>query len=173
MEFPAHVVKIRKIFIIERLNFLLVYMYFGVRVTSGQEKITADILENKAVKENMQNIYAIVVPAAIPGYLIIECADEVDVRNLIEGVQHIRGMLSQPLNENDIDKILAQKKVEESIEVNDIIEFTAGPFKGYKAKVKSIDTLKDEMTVELIDVAVPIPVKTKMVAAKIIEKAKK
>ncbi len=147
-------------------------MYFAIKVTSSQEKITADILENKINKDNIQ-IYSIVIPAAMPGYLILEADDELIIRNTIEGVAHIKGMLSKPISESEIDKLLAQKKVEENIEVNDIIEFTSGTFKGYKARVKSIDPTKDELTVEIIDIAVPIPVKIKRVAAKIIEKGKK
>ncbi len=69
--------------------------------------------------------------------------------------------------------MLASKQAIQEISVNDIIEFFAGPFKGYKAKVIKIDSAKDEITVELMDVAVPIPVTTKANMARIIERANK
>ena len=53
------------------------------------------------------------------------------------------------------------------------MEFSTGPFKGYKAKVLKVDELKDDITVELMDVVVPIPITTKMSTAKVIQKAEK
>jgi transcriptional antiterminator NusG len=44
----------------------------------------------------------------------------------------------------------------------DLIEITSGPFKGERAKVVRIDKEKEEVTVELVEVAVPIPVTIKM-----------
>ena len=49
----------------------------------------------------------------------------------------------------------------------------SGPFKGYKAKVIKVEQTKEEITVELMDVAVPIPVTTKSSIARIVQKAEK
>ena len=57
------------------------------------------------------------------------------------------------------------------MKVGDIVEFFVGPFKGYKARVIKVDQSKEEITVELMDVAVPIPVTTKSDMAKIIQKS--
>ena len=40
----------------------------------------------------------------------------------------------------------------------DIIELVAGPFKGERAQVQRIDEAKDQVTVELYEATVPIPV---------------
>jgi len=40
----------------------------------------------------------------------------------------------------------------------DIVELIAGPFKGEKARVQRIDEGKDQVTVELYEATVPIPV---------------
>ncbi len=145
-------------------------MYFVIRVTSSQEKITADILENKVEKEQLP-IYSIVLVEGMRGYLIIESQDEVGCRNLIMNEPHVKGMLPKPLAEEDLSKMLEVKKAVQDIAVNDKVEFLSGPFKGYKAKVIKVDSAKDEITVELMDVAVPIPVTTKSNTARIIEKA--
>jgi transcriptional antiterminator NusG len=39
-----------------------------------------------------------------------------------------------------------------------IIEVTSGPFKGEKARVKRVDEGHEEITVELFDAVVPIPI---------------
>jgi transcriptional antiterminator NusG len=145
-------------------------MYLVVRVTSSQEKITADILENKVSKTNLP-IYSIILPTGMRGYLVLESESESACRELIMNEPHVKGMLPKPLEEAELDRILTVKQNVQEIGVNDIIEFIGGPFKGYKAKVRKVDTVKDEITVELMDVAVPIPVTTKSNIARIIEKA--
>ena len=147
-------------------------VYFIVRVTASQEKITADILQNKVSKGNT-DIHSIIMPFGMRGYLIVEAASEIACRDLILNEPHVKGMLAKPLEEAELDKMLASKQSTQEISVSDIIEFFAGPFKGYKAKVIKIDSGKDEITVELMDVAVPIPVTTKANMARIIQKAEK
>lgn len=145
-------------------------MYFVVRVTSSQEKITADILENK-VQKGSSGVYAIVLLEGMRGYLIVEAENELACRELVMNEPHVKGVLPTPLSDEDLDKMLVTKKHTQEIGVNDVVEFLAGPFKGYKAKVIKIDSAKEEITVELMDVAVPIPVTTKSNMARVIEKA--
>ncbi len=145
-------------------------MYFVVRVTSSQEKITADILENK-VQKGGSGVYAIVLLEGMRGYLIVEAENELACRELVMNEPHVKGVLPTALSEEDLDKMLVTKKHAQEIGVNDVVEFLAGPFKGYKAKVIKIDQSKEEITVELMDVAVPIPVTTKSNMARVIEKA--
>ena len=44
------------------------------------------------------------------------------------------------------------------IEEGTIVELIAGPFKGEKAVVKRVDSAKEEITVELYESIVPIPI---------------
>jgi transcription termination/antitermination protein NusG len=132
-----------------------------VRVTSSQERITVDILQNKIEKSN------------IPISSIIMAESENAARELILDEPHVKGMLPKPLSEEDLNKMLDTKKVAQEIGVNDIVEFVSGPFKGYKAKVIKVDVAKEEITVELMDVAVPIPVTTKANIARIVQRAEK
>lgn len=145
-------------------------MYLIIRVTSSQEKITADILENKVLKGTVP-VYSIILPAGMRGYLIVEAESESAARELIMNEPHVKGMLPKPLSAEELERLLTAKQYVQEIAINDTIEFLAGPFKGYKAKVKKVDSAKDEITVELMDVAVPIPVTTKSSTARIIEKA--
>ncbi len=145
-------------------------VYFIVRVTASQEKITADILQNKVSRGNT-DIHSIIMPYGMRGYLVVEAASEIACRDLILNEPHVKGMLSKSLSDDELDKMLSTKQVSQEISVSDVIEFFAGPFKGYKAKVIKIDSGKDEITVELMDVAVPIPVTTKSNMARIIQKA--
>ena len=145
-------------------------MYFVIRVTSSQEKITLDILEKKAMKAGLP-IFSMILVEGMRGYLIVEAKNEAACRDLIMNEPHVKGMLPKPLSEEELNKMIEIKRSAQEIGVNDVVEFLSGPFKGYKAKVIKVDPTKDEITVELMDVAVPIPVTTKSNTAKIIEKA--
>ncbi|MCL4404590.1 MAG: transcription elongation factor Spt5 [Candidatus Marsarchaeota archaeon] len=146
-------------------------MYFVVKVTSGQERIVANMLQNKASKDS-PNVYSIMVVEGMRGYIIIEAADELACREFVSKEHNVRGVLSKPLSQEEIDKLVSMPSKAQDIQRDDIVEFNAGPFKGYKAKVLKIDESKNDMTVELMDVVVPIPITTKINTAKVIQKAK-
>ncbi len=143
-----------------------------VKVTSGQERIAANMLQNKASKVDLP-IYSIMVIEGMRGYIIIEAEDELACRQFITREHNVKGMLNKPLVEDEINKLIQVKKFAQDIEKGDVVEFTSGPFKGYKAKVLKVDELKSDITVELQDVVVPIPITTKMGTAKVIQKAEK
>ncbi|MCL5099940.1 MAG: transcription elongation factor Spt5 [Candidatus Marsarchaeota archaeon] len=146
-------------------------MYFVVKVTSGQERIAASMLQNKASKTDLP-IYSIIVVDGVRGYIIVEAEEELSCRSFISKEHNIRGMLSKPLSTEDVEKLIKISTAVQEIEKDDTIEFTSGPFKGYKARVLKVDDAKSDITVELMDVVVPIPITTKMNTAKIIQKAK-
>ncbi len=147
-------------------------MFFVVKVTSGQEKIAANMLQNKLVKDQLP-IYSIIVVEGMRGYIVVESEDEVTVRSFITKERNIRGILPKPLSDEEVNKLLVVKSYAQEIHNGDTVEFSSGPFKGYKAKVLRVDDVKSEMTVELMDVVVPIPITTKMSTARIIQKAQK
>jgi transcriptional antiterminator NusG len=77
------------------------------------------------------------------------------------------------LTNEGIDRLVEVKSMAQQISIGDIVEFTTGPFKGYKAKVLRTDEIKGDVTVELMDVVVPIPITAKMNTARVIQKAEK
>ncbi|MGD0729537.1 MAG: transcription elongation factor Spt5 [Candidatus Micrarchaeaceae archaeon] len=147
-------------------------MYFVVKVTSGQEQIAANILQNKISKTDLP-IYSIIVVEGVRGYIILEAEDEVSTRQFVTKGRSIRGVLPKSLSEEEVNKLIEVRSHAVGIEKGDTVEFTTGPFKGYKARVLKVDELKDDITVELMDVVVPIPITTKMNTAKIVQKANK
>ena len=57
-----------------------------------------------------------------------------------------------------------------NIQNNDIVEIISGPFKREKAKITRIDQQKEEVIVELLEAAVPIPITLKMDSVKVIRR---
>jgi transcription termination/antitermination protein NusG len=56
------------------------------------------------------------------------------------------------------------------IRKNDIAEIITGPFKREKCKITRVDKTKDEVVVELLEAAVPIPITLKTDAIKVIRR---
>jgi transcriptional antiterminator NusG len=136
-------------------------MIFTIRVTSGQEKILSEILVKKSRAEKL-DVYSIVYIDAIKGYLFVEAPEENTVVKLIQKVKHVKGFLKKPVTLAEVENLIkAVKKPAVTIAVQDIVEMISGPFKGERARVTQIDEAKDEITVELLEVAVPIPVTVK------------
>ena len=68
----------------------MIPLYFVVKVTSGQERIAANILQNKASKADLP-IYSIIVIEGVRGYIIIESEDEVSARQFVTKGKSVRG----------------------------------------------------------------------------------
>ena len=70
----------------------------------------------------------------------------------------------------DVSPYLVPVSAVVGIVEGDIVELVNGPFKGEKARVQQIDQSKEEITVELIEAMVPIPVTVKGDSVRIREK---
>jgi transcriptional antiterminator NusG len=146
----------------------LIYIF---RVTTGQEKIVSQMLEKKAKAQKLA-IYSILVPENVKGYLFVEAATENDAVNLSQKTRHVKGLLKQNIDISEVEKMVkAEKPAALTIELGDIVEIKSGAFKGDKAKVIKVDENKDELTVEFMDMAVPIPTTIKRKIAKLFKKS--
>ena len=74
------------------------------------------------------------------------------------------------LNYSEVEHMLEQAKVAVNIRKNDIVEIIAGPFKREKARVVRIDEAKEDVVVELLEAAVPIPITVKLDSVKVIRR---
>jgi transcriptional antiterminator NusG len=134
-------------------------MIFTVRTTVGQESLVVDILSSKIKMDNL-NIYSISVIPGLKGYVLIEAEDEVTLRRGISNTSHIKGkgIVGGQVKIEELSGLLEAKPLMKSIKEGMKVELIAGPFKGSKAKVLRVNDAKEEVTVELLDEAVKIPV---------------
>lgn len=147
------------------------FLIYTIRVTTGQEKIVAQILEKKAKAEKL-NVYSIAYLENIKGYIFVEALDKNVIAKLIQKVKHVKGFLPQVVKIEEIEKLLAlSKQPTISLEAGDVVEITAGPFKGEQAKVIKVDVAKEEVIIELVEVAVPIPITVKSKMLKLQQKS--
>jgi len=144
-------------------------MIFPVRTTVGQEQLVVDILSSKISKEDL-NIYSIAVVPGLKGYILIEADNEVTVRRGITDTPHIKGsgIVKGAINVEELSSLLESKPLMQSIQPGQKVELVAGPFKGEKAKVLRVNAAKEEVTVELLEAAVKIPVTIKAENIKVV-----
>ncbi|MCC7569807.1 transcription elongation factor Spt5 [Candidatus Micrarchaeota archaeon] len=146
-------------------------MLFATVVTTGQENIVAKMLVKKAEKEGL-DIFSIAVFEDLRGYIILEAENENAVRKLTYQVPHVRRVLAKPLVLDEIKHLIESAKPPVmSLTKGDIVEVGSGAFKGDQARILRIDTAKEEVTVEFLDAAVPIPVTLKADLVKVVKKA--
>ncbi len=144
---------------------------FIYRVTAGQERVVMEMLARKVKSDSMQ-ISAVVYFEDLRGYMVVEAADQLAARAAGLKIPHIKGVLDKPANLADLDSLLAAAKpVSMQVKKGDTVELISGPFKGERAKIIRVDENKDELTVELTEVAVPIPVTIKANTIKIFARA--
>jgi transcriptional antiterminator NusG len=146
-------------------------MIYTVKTVVGRENIVMENIASKAKSQNL-NIQALVHPEEIKGYIFVE-GDVKDIEKAIQMVPHVRGLIKTPVEIKEIQRFLQPKTVEIELNVGDIVEIIGGPFKGEKGKVVRYDKAKREVTIELLEVTVPIPVTVSAEFVKMLEKASK
>ena len=142
---------------------------FGLRTTANREDQVMDFVTSNAKRRKLE-VYSVVRPHGMRGYIFVEAATKTDAEQAAFNVPYARGILSKPVSYNEIEHILEQVKHEVNIQKNDIVEIISGPFKREKAKVTRIDKTKEEVVVELLEAAVPIPITVKLDSVKVIRR---
>jgi len=143
---------------------------FAVRTAANRETQVVEFLVSKFQRETKLEVYSVIRPHGMRGYIFIETATKNDAEMAIAGVPYARGILEHEIPYPEIEHMLEQVKVEMNIQKNDIVEIISGPFKRENAKVMRINKQKEEIVVELLEAAVPIPITVKMDAVKVIRR---
>ncbi len=141
---------------------------YAIRTTTNKEKNVASKLADRAYK-NHYNVFSIVVPG-LKGYIFVEGEKE-DVEKMYKGVAHVRGLVQGETSISEIEHFLAPKPAVTKLEEGYIVEVSSGPFKGERAKIISIDSTKNEVTIELLEATVPIPITIPAESVRVIEKS--
>jgi transcriptional antiterminator NusG len=139
----------------------------AVKTQIGHERSVADTLSARA--KNI-GVHSIICPAPLRGYIIVEAMNTDRLAEVVKGIRRARGIVQGEMDFGEIEHYLTPKPLVSGIVEGDIVELIAGPFKGEKARVQLIDEPKEEITVELFEALVPIPVTVKGDSVRVIEK---
>jgi transcriptional antiterminator NusG len=144
---------------------------FIVKVTTNKEERALEMISQRAEKKSLQ-VFAIVKPHGLKGYVIIEAADRESVEEAAFNLPYVKGIIGKTVQYEEIQQMLEPKVEEMNIEIGDIVEMIGHTFKGEKAKVTRIDKGKGEVVVSLLGASVPIPVTVKIDNVKVIRREK-
>ena len=161
---------------VKTLSFTARQAVLAVKCSIGHERTVADALYARAKGKDL-GVFAILVPANLRGYVFVESMNPDRLEELVRGVRRARGVVKgegekSGISFSDIDLYLSPKPVVSGIMEGDIVELVAGPFKGEKARVQKIDETKEEITVELFEAMVRIPVTVRGDHVRVLQKEK-
>jgi len=145
---------------------------FAIKTTSKQERTVADnILKAIETKATDIKVASIIAPNELRGYVLIETPEQRNrIEQLVELIAHARVVTKGETTLAEVGHFLIPKPVVAGIDEGTIVELIAGPFKGEKAVVKRVDSAKEEITVELYESVVPIPITVRGDNVRVVEK---
>ena len=142
---------------------------FALRTTANREDQVLDFVTSNVQRKGLE-VYSIIRPHGLRGYIFLEAKDRQSAEECFQGVPYARGLLPKTVEYAEIESMLEQIKKEVNIQKNDIVEIISGPFKRENAKITRIDTQKDEVVVELLESAIPIPMTLKLDSVKVVRR---
>lgn len=146
-------------------------MIATVRTTTGRENIVLESVAARSKKHGIP-IKSLLHPEELRGYIFIEGESE-EIEAATKGIPHIRGVINKDVGLEQLEKFMIAEKSEIKFEVGDVIEIVGGPFKGERGRITRVDETKNEITVEFLEAAIPIPVTISANSARMYEKKKK
>ena len=142
---------------------------YAVRVTANREDQVMSFLSSNALRKKL-GVHSVIRAHGMRGYIFAEGDSKSEIEQAAYGVPYARGVLGDEIPFKEIEHMLEQTKKEVNIKKNDIAEIISGPFKRQQCKIARIDKAKEEVVVELLEAAVPIPITLKMDAIKVIRR---
>jgi transcription termination/antitermination protein NusG len=136
-----------------------------------QERTVADSLMTKA-NLGEKDIFAVLSPMGLRGYVFVEGMNTDHLREKARDIKKARSFVDGETTIDEISHYLVPVSAVIGIVEGDLVELVDGPFKGEMARVQKIDQSKEEITVELVEAMVPIPVTVKGDSVRVIEKEK-
>ena len=158
---------------------------YAVRATAGQERVVAELMfleansKQKELAEQGKNVSAVMYTTNLKGYVLVEADSPGTVEDLAREVPKTKGLLLRKKGDlssagiisiSELEEILEPTPIATEVSKGDLIELISGPFKSERARIARIDKDKNEITVELIEAAVPIPVVVRGEDIKVIKK---
>jgi transcriptional antiterminator NusG len=136
-------------------------MIFVIKVTTNKEDRAMEMISDKVHKKSL-NVYSLVRPHGLRGYIFLEAADRESAEESAFNLPYVKGIIGKTLVYEEIKNMLTPNLEEVDINKGDIVEIIGEPFKKEKAKVTRVDKQKGEVVVSLLNAVVPIPVTVKI-----------
>ena len=142
-----------------------------MKVSTNKEEQALELIADRVEKLGL-NVYALARPHGLRGYALMEADSRETAEEASYNLSYVKGLLPKIVTYEDIKNMIVPEVAAINIEKGDIVEIIAEPFKKEKAKVVRIDKAKEEVVVELLEAAVPIPITVKLDNVRVIRREK-
>ena len=126
----------------------------------GQEKSLATMSELKGSREG-SGISAILISDMMSGYCFVEGESQIKVESFASEVKTLsnRALQNRSVPIEELADQLNPLPSIQGLEEGDLVEIVDGPFKGLKARVIRLEDGNQEVTLELLDSTMALPVR--------------
>lgn len=126
----------------------------------GQEKSLATMSELKGSREG-SGIHAILISDMMSGYCFVEGETQTMVESFASEVKTLsnRALQNRSVPIEELSDQLNPLPSIQGLEEGDIVEIVDGPFKGLKARVIRLEDGNQDVTLELLDSTMALPVR--------------
>lgn len=132
--------------------------FYAVSVTAGQEIGTALMIEERIRLNNITEVYSLVIPPQLKGYVIIEASGLHVVKAVIQGLRHVKKVVPGLVPLEEIKKYVSREEALPTLKAGDLVEIITGPFRGMQAKVVGVEPSKREVTLYILESSFPLQV---------------
>jgi len=145
-------------------------MVFTLRTMYGREELVACILKKKVEDEGLA-IYSVIMMPNVKNYLLVESDNETTLKRAIIDIPYVRktNITVGNVSQEELKSLLKVEPMMQKLDVGIVVEIKNGYLKGSRARVVRVNPTKEEVTVEVLDAAVKIPITIKAESVKIIE----
>jgi len=144
-------------------------MIFIIKVTTNKEENALDLISERVKKKNL-NVYSILRPHGMRGYIMLEAEEREFAEEAVFNLPYVKGIVGKTIEYAEIENMIKPSLETISIQEGDIVEMISEPFKKEKAKVTRVDKQKGEVVVILLGAVVPLPVTVKIDNVKVIRR---
>lgn len=144
-------------------------MIFILKVTTNKEDQVLDLIEQRVQARSLP-VHSLARPHGLRGYIVIEAETKKDAEEAFKNIPYVKNLLKRDLKLEEIKHMLEPISEVMLIEKGDVVEIIAEPFKREKAKVVRVNKAKEEVVIELLEAAVPIPITRKIDDVRVIRR---
>ncbi len=166
--------------LVKEFNVTISPIIVALKTTVGNEIQVSRDLVNRAQRDKeermeynpnaVSEVLAVMAPFEVKGYVFVEAMHSDRIAYIARGIRGFKGIVQGDIDLEEIVHYLTPKPAVTGLEVGAFVELIDGPFKGEKAKITFIDAGKEEVTVQLIESMVPIPVTVRAEAIRMLDK---
>lgn len=127
---------------------------FTVKTPANQEPAVVD----EILDRGPDGIHSALAPAATSGYVFVEATDRATVDQLPSVVPRIQKVLDGETSMAEVEHFLSPGSDVADVSMGDRVEITTGAYEGDTATVQNVNAAAEEVTVELEDEVISIPI---------------